>query len=1118
MSFPLLLAALLFTTVDARVVASSSGGGVGFAFRLPTNNNSPALHSSSSSSSSSYSAKASLRTSVVEYPFATSTISPLLFAKPSSIILRSSFRGRTTSSSSSSTLLLLSSIRSDGNIDDEDMTNKNASVNVAASSSSSTIIESKGESNEQEQGGKTDDVEQTTSPKETTDDDNNGEESTVDDHDDAYFDQLFDSLTDHSSSKTNTKDGSNDGGGGDGSEDDNCVKLVDFIEQSVGIKEKDEGRMNKKSRRGGAKMKEKNIVTRSAFDVEGKEEDVIKVKGEIGRDGDGDVNAKEEEEVGCFDDDDDGQNSTRTGETDVSKDCTASNEFTMASEIAHPPVAQPPKSSSSKSSTSRMDNVAIPMSTTAAIMEEQPPPSVREKKEAPYNVVCTHITADFDTLASAIGLAKLWSLGIYNDDVDESNMDDIVNGPLPTYVVLPRGAHPDVQRFLSLHKHLFPIRSLKSLPGFSDNDLKNKKGNKNGSNNNTNNNNNDTNNNNPNEGLQRVGLVDAQRRDRLGPAEVLLPHAKLGVTIVDHHVDAESDIQEARNYVVENVGSVSTMIAERLKIKGVELTEAEATILALGIHSDTGSLVYDSTTPKDASMLAWAMGMGASQTAIAEHAKPTLSNEQQGVLTQALININSTEVHGVTIATVLLSADGFIPGLASVTKDALDLSSSDVFLLAVCYEATRARGGGGGGGKSNRKKSNKSKNEGGEKKLNKDANERLQHAKRKTVKALSSRVSDPVVAEVPQLLPGVGGGLGSGSDMINSESWKGGDLAFQRQRLAATFAFYDMDRSGFLEKSEIFQALNTAGFLISKENFDALIGSIDTNGDGKIDFEEFVYFYTNMEEQRKWEAMRDEIEGKLPSTPSTMTIIGRVKAGVNVRNVNLNTLFQQFNGGGHPKAASATAKLDDESEAKEVLQGLVDELIDASLEQQLTVGDFMQSPVLSAKPTMTEKQVEDLFIRYDVRALPVVDDNNEVIGLVSYKEVSAAKMRLINKQEKRIRQIEKAAEQGKELPEGRPLESTLKGWMKQHVQTVEASLTMAEVEHVLLETDVGCIPVVVDNTKQLIGMVTRTDLLRQHRYYSSLHYHNKGFSDSIAARKPIIELRKKLKKFDIENE
>jgi len=47
-------------------------------------------------------------------------------------------------------------------------------------------------------------------------------------------------------------------------------------------------------------------------------------------------------------------------------------------------------------------------------------------------------------------------------------------------------------------------------------------------------------------------------------------------------------------------------------------------------------------------------------------------------------------------------------------------------------------------------------------------------------------------------------------------------------------------------------------------------------------------------------------------------------------------------------------------------------------------------------------------------------------------------------------------------------------------------------------------------------MVTRTDLLRQHKYYSGLHYHNKGFANSIAARKPIIELRKKLKQFDVD--
>ena len=73
---------------------------------------------------------------------------------------------------------------------------------------------------------------------------------------------------------------------------------------------------------------------------------------------------------------------------------------------------------------------------------------------------------------------------------------------------------------------------------------------------------------------------------------------------------------------------------------------------------------------------------------------------------------------------------------------------------------------------------------------------------------------------------------------------------------------------------------------------------------------------------------------------------------------------------------------------------------------------------------------------------------------------------------------------------------------------------MAEVEIILLENDVGCIPVVADGTNQLVGMVTRTDLLRQHRYYNTLHYHNKGFVNSIENRKHIIELRKRLKRFD----
>ena len=70
--------------------------------------------------------------------------------------------------------------------------------------------------------------------------------------------------------------------------------------------------------------------------------------------------------------------------------------------------------------------------------------------------------------------------------------------------------------------------------------------------------------------------------------------------------------------------------------------------------------------------------------------------------------------------------------------------------------------------------------------------------------------------------------------------------------------------------------------------------------------------------------------------------------------------------------------------------------------------------------------------------------------------------------------------------------------MKQHVRTVEVSKTMAEVQSIMLENDMGCIPVVAEGTHKLIGIVTWTDLLRQHCYYASLYYHNRGIADSIA--------------------
>jgi nanoRNase/pAp phosphatase (c-di-AMP/oligoRNAs hydrolase)/predicted transcriptional regulator len=671
--------------------------------------------------------------------------------------------------------------------------------------------------------------------------------------------------------------------------------------------------------------------------------------------------------------------------------------------------------------------------TAARPIDKRPRPAIQEQSAKPvptsgFNVVLTHCTADFDSLASAVGMAKLWSSQNYRDGSDKAEFDSASH--LPTYVVLPRGAHPSVQRFLALHKHLFPIRSLKSLPD----DLS---------------------------GLNRLGLVDAQRRDRIGPAVSLLEHANR-ITVVDHHLESDSDI-ECTDYVLDEVGSVSTLIVERLLLADLEdgLTEAEATLLALGIHADTGSLCYDSTTPRDAKALAWVMEQGASQVAIAEHAQSSLSAEQQSVLTQALINTNFTVVHGVTVSTVLLTADSFINGLAAVTQDALEMSSSDVYLLGLVYEPKS-----GGQGKKKKR----------------------QPSERIKAKLLDDDSVDD-----------------SFYPIMEAEAWKGGEDWLLRKRLRAVFDKRDVDKSGYLDKTEIYNAITGARIIIGQDSLKNLIETIDTDGDGLIDFDEFVSFARTAQ----------EVQSSSNKKPSTLIIIGRAKPGVNMEGINLGKLLERFGGGGHAKAASATVRLNDESDAAGIMSDLVDELIETSLQEQPTVGNFMTAPVLSVKPDMTESQVEDLFTRYDVRALPVVDDSNDVVGLVTYKEVAAAKQRMWNKEQKRLRQAASEKKQTNNKPMSQEAEkiaevrrkrgSPVKAWMKQHVKTVEASRTMAEVELMLLENDIGCIPVVEDGSMQLVGMLTRTDLLRQHRYYSSLYYHNKGFSNSIASRKPIIE-------------
>ena len=53
------------------------------------------------------------------------------------------------------------------------------------------------------------------------------------------------------------------------------------------------------------------------------------------------------------------------------------------------------------------------------------------------------------------------------------------------------------------------------------------------------------------------------------------------------------------------------------------------------------------------------------------------------------------------------------------------------------------------------------------------------------------------------------------------------------------FAVFDVDKDGYITKSELRQVMNRLGESLTDEQLDAMIREADPDGDGKIDIKDF---------------------------------------------------------------------------------------------------------------------------------------------------------------------------------------------------------------------------------------------------------------------------------------
>ncbi|TVQ22557.1 MAG: CBS domain-containing protein [Leptolyngbya sp. DLM2.Bin15] len=251
------------------------------------------------------------------------------------------------------------------------------------------------------------------------------------------------------------------------------------------------------------------------------------------------------------------------------------------------------------------------------------------------DLILCHTTADFDTLGAAVGLTRL----------------------LPgARIVLTGGCHPGVRDFLALHRDEYALIERRSVTM---------------------------------ETVRSLSIVDTQWRDRLGKAAEWLDYPGLDITVYDHHGCDEGPMGDiaATHTQIEAVGATTTLIVEALRRQQVDISGTEATVMALGIHVDTGSLTFDHATPRDGAALTWLMEQGASQRAIADYVEPGLSSELQDLLPLALDQVTVEDVEGYALAWVLLEVEGYVQGLSSLASRLLSLMDVDVLLLASRHQS-----------------------------------------------------------------------------------------------------------------------------------------------------------------------------------------------------------------------------------------------------------------------------------------------------------------------------------------------------------------------------------------------------------------------------------------------
>lgn len=148
-------------------------------------------------------------------------------------------------------------------------------------------------------------------------------------------------------------------------------------------------------------------------------------------------------------------------------------------------------------------------------------------------------------------------------------------------------------------------------------------------------------------------------------------------------------------------------------------------------------------------------------------------------------------------------------------------------------------------------------------------------------------------------------------------------------------------------------------------------------------------------------------------------------------------------------------------------------LADIELPGYLTVRDVMAPQRLSVRPDAPLGEAARLMVAHDVHAVPVVGEADEVLGVVTHRELLR---HLLPLYVKRLSGERPAARSGAPAG-GDPHAIPVREVMDRSVLCVSEEQTLADVASMMVNRDIERFPVVREG--RLVGLLTRRDIVRQ---------------------------------------